>query len=119
MSHYVVPPSVYVKAAIALAVLMALTIFAAFIDMGSMNPVVAMTISVAKAVVIVLFFMNVKYSSRLTWVFVGGGFFWLIILFGMLMPDYVSRDWQHQGQPWAVTQQQAPAHTPEAPAPQP
>jgi len=115
MSHHVVPPTVYVKAAVALAVLMAMTIFAAFIDMGSMNPVVAMTISIAKATVIVLFFMNVKYSSRLTWVFVGGGFFWLLILFGMLMPDYVSRNWQNQGQAWEITQQQDPAHTPALP----
>lgn len=109
MSHYVVPPSVYLKSAVVLAVLMILTIIAAFIDMGSMNPVVAMTISVAKALVIVLFFMNVKYSSRLTWVFVGGGFFWLLILFGMLMPDYVSRGWQNSGEAWSAVQQQAPA----------
>ncbi|MFA6240849.1 MAG: cytochrome C oxidase subunit IV family protein [Candidatus Hydrogenedentales bacterium] len=118
MSHHVVPPTVYMKAAVALAVLMALTIIAAFVNMGSLNPVVAMTISVAKAVVIVLFFMNVKYSSRLTWVFVGGGFFWLLILFGMLMPDYVSRSWEDQGQAWEAPHQAAPAHVP-ADQPQP
>lgn len=37
--------------------------------------------------------MHLKYSSRLTWVFAGAGFFWLFILFGFTLSDYISRDW--------------------------
>jgi cytochrome c oxidase subunit 4 len=80
-----------------------------------MNPVVAVTIAIAKATLIVLFFMNVKYSTRLTWIFVAAGFFWLIILFGLLLPDYVSRDWQYSGKAWGESALAEPGpaeHTP-------
>lgn len=100
MSQHVVPPSVYVKVFGGLTILMILTWVMAFINLGVFNPIVALTIAILKALLIVLFFMNVKYSSRLTWVFVAGGFFWLLILFFMLMPDYVSRDWQSPVQSW-------------------
>ncbi len=103
MSHYVVPPKIYVKTGIALGILMLSTVVAAYVNLGFMNPVIALTIAIAKATLIVLFFMNVKYSSRLTWVFVGAGFFWLLILFGLLMPDYVSRNWQYSGGAWNTT----------------
>jgi cytochrome c oxidase subunit 4 len=41
----------------------------------------------------VLYFMHVRWSSRLTWVVAASGFFWLLILFGLTMADYVSRGW--------------------------
>jgi len=65
----------------------------AFIDLGIFNPVVALTIAVIKAVLVILFFMHVYYSSKLTKVTVGAGFFWLLILITLSLLDYLSRNW--------------------------
>jgi cytochrome c oxidase subunit 4 len=74
-------------------VLTALTVFAANIDLGSekINTTVALAIAVTKAMLVVLYFMHVRYSSRLTWVVVAGGFLWLLIMIGLTMSDYLSR----------------------------
>jgi cytochrome c oxidase subunit 4 len=63
----------------------------AFVDLGIWNPVVALTIAVIKAVLVILFFMHVRYSSRLTKVTVGAGFFWLLIMITLSLSDYLSR----------------------------
>jgi cytochrome c oxidase subunit 4 len=82
----------YFKVLILLALLMALTVFAYYFNMGEvMNIAVALAIAVAKMILILLFFMHVKYSSRLTWIFASAGFFWLIILFTLTLADYVTR----------------------------
>jgi cytochrome c oxidase subunit IV len=78
---------------LALIVGTALTVAAAFVDMGAMNNVVMLAIAAVKGLLVVLFFMHVRWSSRLTWVVVASGFFWLLILFGLTMTDYVSRGW--------------------------
>jgi cytochrome c oxidase subunit 4 len=65
----------------------------AFINLGIFNPVVALTIAVIKAVLVILFFMHVRYSSKLTMVTVGAGFFWLLILITLSLLDYISRSW--------------------------
>lgn len=100
MSQHVVPPSVYVKVFGGLTILMLLTVVMAFFNLGVFNPVVALTIAIMKALLIVLFFMNVKYSSKLTMIFVGCGFFWLLIMFFLIMPDYISRNWLTPAIPW-------------------
>jgi len=65
----------------------------AFVDLGIFNPVVALTIAVIKAVLVILYFMHVRYSSQLTKVTVGAGFFWLLILITLSLLDYLSRNW--------------------------
>jgi len=66
----------------------------AFVDLGGdLNAVVAVAIAIVKALLVILFFMHVRYSSRLTWLFVGAGFFWLLILFSLSMPDPLARGW--------------------------
>jgi cytochrome c oxidase subunit 4 len=65
----------------------------AFIDLGPWNPVVALTIAVMKAVLVILFFMHVRYSSKLTVVTVCAGFFWLMIMISLSLTDYLSRSW--------------------------
>ncbi len=70
-----------------------LTVLAARVDFGAFNDVIAMTIAVTKAVLVILFFMHVRYSPRLTWVAVAGGFFWLGIMIVLTLSDYLSRDW--------------------------
>ena len=77
----------------ALMVLTALTVGVAFINLGMLNFPVALSIAILKATLVILFFMHVKYSSRLTKLVAGGAFFFLIILFGLTMTDYLSRGW--------------------------
>jgi len=91
MNEHVVPLSLYFRIAAALMVLLALTIGMAFVDLGEFNLVVAMTIAVVKAVLVILYFMHVRYSSRVTWVVASAAFFWLSILFVLTMTDFLSR----------------------------
>src|SRR3954468_13333924 len=91
--HHVVPISTYLTVFSALMVLLIITVVAAFIPLGAMNLTVAMTIAVLKAVLIVLFFMHVKYGTRLIWVFSASAFGWLLIMFFFLMSDYLTRGW--------------------------
>jgi cytochrome c oxidase subunit IV len=68
-----------------------LTYSIAKIDLGIWNPVVALTIAVIKAVLVVLFFMHVYYSNKLTKLTVAAGFFWLMIMITMSLSDYLTR----------------------------
>jgi cytochrome c oxidase subunit 4 len=77
----------------ALMVLTAITVAAAYLDLGMLNTPIALGIAVFKATLVVLFFMHVKYATRLTWVVLVSGFFWLGILFVLTMSDYLSRAW--------------------------
>jgi len=63
----------------------------AFLDLGPLNPVVALAIACIKATLVILYFMHVRYSDRLTMVTVGAGFFWLLILISLSLSDYLSR----------------------------
>jgi cytochrome c oxidase subunit 4 len=66
----------------------------AFQDLGIWNPVVALTIAVIKAVLVVLFFMHVRYSSQSIVITVCAGVFWLLILITLSLSDYLSRSLQ-------------------------
>ena len=70
-----------------------LTVIAAEIDLGALNNVVMLLIACTKAALVVLFFMHVRWSTRLTWVVAASGFFWLLIMFGLTMQDYLTRGW--------------------------
>ena len=93
MSEHIVSKKLYFVIFIALMGLTILTVVAANYDLGSekINTAVALAIAVTKAVLVVLYFMHVRYSSRLTWVVVAGGFLWLIIMVGLTMSDYLTR----------------------------
>jgi cytochrome c oxidase subunit 4 len=93
MSGHVAPKSMYYLVFLGLLVGTGLTVLAAFYDMGAMNNVVMLAIASIKAMLVILFFMHVRWSTPLTWVVVASGFFWLLILFGMTMADYFSRGW--------------------------
>lgn len=78
----------------ALLALTALTTGVAFIDLGGIgNVAVALTIAVIKAVLVALYFMHLRYSSRLTMVFAAAGIFWLGVMIVLTLSDYLSRDW--------------------------
>jgi cytochrome c oxidase subunit 4 len=91
-------PLISVRAyAIVFLTLIALTLLTtavAFVDLGGeLNSVAAVSIAVCKTLLVILYFMHVRYSDRLTWVFVGAGFFWLMILFTLTMSDALTRNW--------------------------
>ena len=91
MSAHIVPTRVYFAIYAVLLTLTATTVAVAFVDIGPLNNVVALTIAVSKALLVILYFMHVRYSDRLTWVVVGSGFVWLLILIGFTMSDVLTR----------------------------
>jgi cytochrome c oxidase subunit 4 len=93
MSEHIVPRKIYFTVFGALLVLTALTVIVANFDFGRMNDIVAMTVAVTKMTLVLLFFMHVRYSSRLIWVIVASMFFWLLILLSLTLTDYTSRGW--------------------------
>lgn len=96
-THHIVPKSTYYLIFLALMVGTALTWWVATIDLGMMNNVIMLAIAVTKATLVVLFFMHVKYSSRLTWVVIGGSVFFLLILIFLTLNDYLTRATQSYG----------------------
>ena len=97
MAAHVVPTRTYYLIYIALLVCTLLTWQIALFDLGRLNTVVALAIAVFKAALVVLFFMHVKYSTRLTWAVVAGSIFWLGILLAVTMSDYLTRGWGTYG----------------------
>ena len=90
---HIAPKSMYYWVFAALIVGTVLTYGAALVDLGALNNVVMLTIACTKATLVILFFMHVRWSSRLTWVIATSGFFWLLILFSIGMSDYLTRGW--------------------------
>lgn len=90
---HVAPKSLYYLIFGALMVGTALTVGAAFVDMGALNNVVMLAIACTKALLVVMFFMHVRWSTRLTWVVAASGFVWLLIMFGFTLADYMTRGW--------------------------
>jgi cytochrome c oxidase subunit 4 len=94
MSEHIVPLRIYVAIFSALLVGTALTVWAGFRDFpGPLNVIIALTIAVIKATLVVLYFMHVRYSSRLVWVIFTSALFWLAILFALTFSDYWTRCW--------------------------
>ena len=97
MSEHIVPTRIYYSIFAILMVCTAITVAVAYLDLGPLNAVVALSIAVFKAVLVVLFFMHVKYSTRLTWAVVVGSVFWLGIMLALTMGDYLTRGWRTYG----------------------
>ncbi len=91
--HHVVGPKIYGLILLALLVMTALTTGIAFVNLGVFSPVIALAIAVVKATLVILFFMHVKYSSRLVMLTVTAGFFTFLVLITMTLSDYMSRAW--------------------------
>ena len=95
MSEHIVQPRIYIAIFLALMVGTALTVLAAFYDFpGPLNAVVALTIAVVKATLVVLYFMHVRYSGRLVWLVIVAALLWLVIMFAITFSDYWTRSWQ-------------------------
>ena len=94
MSEHIVHPRVYITIFLVLMLGTGLTVLAAFRDFpGPLNAIIAMTIAVVKATFVVLYFMHVRYSSRLIWLVIFAALFWLAILFALTISDYWTRAW--------------------------
>jgi cytochrome c oxidase subunit IV len=101
--HHIVSPMIYLTILGTLLVATGLTVWASYIDLGEWhiapgvtlfwNPVVALAIACSKAILVVLFFMHVKYSTKLTKLTVISGFFVFLTLIGLTLSDYLSRAW--------------------------
>ncbi|MGB7435442.1 MAG: cytochrome C oxidase subunit IV family protein [Candidatus Acidiferrum sp.] len=90
-TEHIVPPSTYIVIISILLCLTGLTVFAAYIDLGRFNIVVALGIATVKATLVVLFFMHAKYGPKRTKLVILAGIFWLIILLFMTLSDYETR----------------------------
>ncbi|HJT81532.1 MAG TPA: cytochrome C oxidase subunit IV family protein [Chthoniobacterales bacterium] len=85
---------IYLLTGVALLTLLGLTIAAAYMNLGPFNPAVAMLIALAKGSLIALFFMHLRYSKPLMWIFAGAGVFWLGIMLVLALSDYLTRGWR-------------------------
>ena len=81
----------YLKVYSALIFLLALTVCVAYINLGAYNIVAALIIAVIKAFLVIAFFMHVKDSERLIWIFAGTGFLWTLYMFGGIFGDVLTR----------------------------
>lgn len=92
MSEHIVPRKTYWVVWALLMVLMIMTAALSRVSLGAWNTPIALVIATIKALLVILFFMHVKYENfRIVWVVVVGGFFWLFIMLGLTMTDYLSR----------------------------
>lgn len=122
--EHIVSPKIYAAVLITLMVLLVLTVVATFVDLDKLlgrghegtaywNMTVAILIAICKAVLIIMFFMHVKYGSKVTWAFATAGFVWLGILMTLSLSDYLSRNFPN-GAPksspsWPESQYMRPA----------
>ena len=91
--HSAASLTMYFGVFIALMVLTVLTVAASRIDIGVFNTPLAMAIAILKAALVILFFMHVIHSTRLTWVVILSSILWLIVLFALTFADYLTRHW--------------------------
>ena len=100
MNHQVVSVKVYAAVFCALLALTITTVAVSKLELGEFNFIAAMTIAVIKGSLVVWFFMNVRQSNSMTRLFVGAGFFWMVLLLGQVAIDYISRTWMPEGKMW-------------------
>ena len=98
--HHIVPVSLYVGVFLALMVLTAVTTGVAYIDLGAFNTVVALIIAVIKMLLVVLFFMHIRWAKGLSRIAVIAGFFWLGIMVTFTLADELTRRWEINPVSW-------------------
>jgi cytochrome c oxidase subunit 4 len=93
MAGHILPLRTYFTIWALLLLLLGATVGLGFVHLGPLNVVAALTIAGIKAVLVILFFMHVRFSSALVWLAAGSGFYWLAILIGLTLADYATRNW--------------------------
>jgi len=92
MSEHIISSKLYYAIWITLLVLTVVTALVARVDLGPFNTIVALVIATFKALLVVLFFMHVKYTSeKLTKIVIASAIFWLFLLLALSMADYTTR----------------------------
>ncbi len=91
--HHIVTPKIYSIVFVTLLTFTGITVAAAFVNLGILNPIIALAIACTKAVIVILFFMHIFFQSKLIKMTVGAGFFTFLILITMTLSDYISRSW--------------------------
>jgi cytochrome c oxidase subunit 4 len=97
VSEHIVSPKIYILIFAALMILTGTTVYAATVDLNhvfpALNVIVALVIATCKAILVILFFMHAKYSTKRTQLIIICGFFWLAIMLALTLSDYSSRLW--------------------------
>ena len=93
MSLHIVPQKTYFVIFGLLMILTVVTVWVATIELGRLNTIVALTIAFSKALLVILYFMHVRYSSNLIRVTAASGLLWLGIMMIIMLSDYQTRDW--------------------------
>ena len=102
MSGHLVSVKIYLLIFFTLLALTGTTVGMAFLDMGGhLNTIVAISIAFFKAMLVVLYFMHLRYSGHLLKLVAASGLLWLVILLALTMSDYLTRDWITQPTGWA------------------
>jgi cytochrome c oxidase subunit 4 len=114
MSHPIVAPTTYYLVFASLMVLTLVTVGIAYLDLGPLNNILALTIAVVKALLVILYFMHVRYGSRLTWLFIGAGVFWLVLLIAFTLSDVLTRGWLPVPAGWTAAACSSPGEKREA-----
>jgi cytochrome c oxidase subunit IV len=91
--HHVVPVRIYITIFLTLMVFTALTVFASFKDFGPGNTIIAVSIAVIKATLVILYFMHVRYNDNIVRIAVFAGFLWLGVMIVLTLSDYIARGW--------------------------
>ena len=97
MSAHILPTRIYYTIFGILMLCTYLTVQIAFFDLGRLNAIAALGIAILKATLVILYFMHVKYSPRLTAAVVAGSVFWFGILIALTLSDYLTRAWRTFG----------------------
>jgi len=92
-SAHITPVSTYIATFVSLLILTGLTYLVAIHDFGMLNTPIALAVAFLKASLVVIYFMGLRYNTPLTKVTAVAGFFWLIIMFGITLSDYLTRGW--------------------------
>jgi len=92
MNSHIVPRKIYVLIWASLMLLLLLTWGVAQFNLGELNVIAALTIAVTKMLLVILYFMHIRYSPRRTWIFVAAGFIWLLIMIDLVLGDYLTRE---------------------------
>lgn len=97
---HIIPLKTYLSVFAALMVLTVLTVAVAFVDLGLFNIIVAVTIAVVKAYLVILYFMHVRYNARIIWLTAAAGFVWFILMLSLTLADFATRGWIPVPEAW-------------------
>jgi len=100
MAQHVIPQKIYILVFVTLLLLTLVTVDVAFYDAGWLSLYIALAIATTKATLVILYFMHLRYSSKLTWAFVAAGLLFLVILLAFTMSDVFTRGWLAEPPGW-------------------